>query len=180
MYILKPGGRAGLVLPDGNLFGDGVTARIKEKLLDECNLHTIVRLPHKVFAPYTDIKTNLLFFTKGQATQKLWYYEHPLPEGYKAYSKTKPMLTQEFGPEIEWWNAREEKENAWCVSIDDIKARSYNLDIKNPNKVDEGPGDPDELLEQLASVLTDVSRSQEALKAQLADALERPIEQAAE
>jgi type I restriction enzyme M protein len=179
MHILRDGGRCAMVLPDGTLFGEGIKTRIKEKLLTECNLHTIVRLPNSVFAPYTSIATNLLFFTKGQATENVWYYEHPLPEGYKAYNKTRPMRTQEFGPEIKWWDAREESENAWCVSIDDIKARNYNLDIKNPNKIVEGLGDPDELLEQLTAVLADVSTSQDMLKAQLAGALERPIKQAA-
>ena len=180
MHILRDGGRCAMVLPDGTLFGEGIKTRIKEKLLTECNLHTIVRLPKSVFAPYTSIATNLLFFTKGQATENVWYYEHPLPEGYKAYSKTRPMQTQEFGPEIQWWDAREESENAWCASIDDIKARNYNLDIKNPNKIEAGLGDPDELLEQLTAVLADVSSSQDALKAQLTDALERPIKQVAE
>ena len=89
--LLKSNGRAGIVLPDGTLFGEGVKTRIKEHLLAECNLHTIVRLPNGVFAPYTGIKTNLLFFTKGQPTKNIWYYEHPYPEGVTSYNKTKPM-----------------------------------------------------------------------------------------
>lgn len=89
MQLLKPGGRAAIVLPDGTLFGEGVKTRIKEKLLEDCNLHTIVRLPNGVFSPYTGIKTNLLFFTKGQSTKAVWYYEHPYPPGYKSYSKTR-------------------------------------------------------------------------------------------
>ena len=91
MTLLKPGGRAALVLPDGTLFGEGIKTRIKEKLLEECNLHTIVRLPKGVFAPYTGIKTNLLFFTKGEPTKDVWFYEHPYPAGAKCYSKTKPI-----------------------------------------------------------------------------------------
>src|SRR4029434_1924376 len=87
--LLKPGGRAAVVLPDGTLFGEGIKTRIKEKLLTECDLNTIVRLPNGVFAPYTSIRTNLLFFTKGKPTKEVWYYEHPYPEGYKSYSKTK-------------------------------------------------------------------------------------------
>jgi type I restriction enzyme M protein len=180
MHFLKDGGRCAMVLPDGTLFGEGIKTRVKEKLLEECNLHTIVRLPKSVFAPYTSIATNLLFFTKGQGTKEVWYYEHLLPEGYKAYNKTRPMRAEEFDPEKEWWDKREESENAWCVSIDDIKARNYNLDIKNPNTVVEGLGDPDELLEQLTNVLAEVSQSQDALKAQLADALDRSVKQAAE
>jgi type I restriction enzyme M protein len=95
MTLLKKGGRAAVVLPDGSLFGEGIKTRIKEKLLDECNLHTIVRLPNGVFAPYTSIKTNVLFFTKGDPTEAVWYYEHPYPPGYKSYSKTKPMRLED-------------------------------------------------------------------------------------
>jgi len=123
MHILKPGGRCAVVLPDGTLFGEGVKTRIKEKLLNECNLHTIVRLPNGVFNPYTGIKTNLLFFIKGEPTREIWYYEHPYPEGYKSYSKTKPILIQEFDREKQWWNKREEHELAWQISADDIKGR---------------------------------------------------------
>ena len=106
MHILKPGGRAAIVLPDGTLFGEGVETRIKEKLLKECNLHTIVRLPKGVFSPYTDINTNLLFFAKGERTRNVWYYEHHYPPGYKSYSKTKPIRIEEFEGEKKWWNKR--------------------------------------------------------------------------
>jgi type I restriction enzyme M protein len=133
-HLLKDNGRGAIVLPDGTLFGEGVKTRIKEKLLNECNLHTIVRLQNGVFNPYTSIKTNLLFFTKGEPTKEIWYYEHPYPDGYKSYSKTKPMRIQEFKPEKEWWNNREENEFAWKISIEDIKANNYNLDISNPKK----------------------------------------------
>ncbi|NPE31331.1 SAM-dependent DNA methyltransferase [Methanococcoides sp. SA1] len=136
-HLLKDNGRGAIVLPDGTLFGEGVKTRIKEKLLKECNLHTIVRLPNGVFNPYTGIKTNLLFFTKGEPTKDIWYYEHPYPDGYKSYSKTKPMRIQEFETEKAWWNNREENELVWKVTIDDIKANNYNLDIKNPNQLDE-------------------------------------------
>jgi type I restriction enzyme M protein len=141
-HILKVNGRAALVLPDGTLFGEGVKTRIKEQLLTECNLHTIVRLPNGVFAPYTGIKTNLLFFTKGQPTQHIWYYEHPYPEGVKSYNKTKPIRIEEFDVEKAWWGseadgfaARVENERAWKVGIDQIKAAGYNLDQKNPHAV---------------------------------------------
>jgi type I restriction enzyme M protein len=99
MELLKDGGRAAIVLPDGTLFGEGIKTRIKKRLLEECNLHTIVRLPKGVFAPYTTIKTNILFFTKGEPTKDVWFYEHPYPEGYKSYSKTKPMRIEEFEPD---------------------------------------------------------------------------------
>ena len=136
MYILKSRGRCGVVLPDGFLFGEGVKTAIKQKLLDEFNLHTIVRLPNGVFAPYTNINTNLLFFEKGQPTKEIWFFEHPLPEGYKNYTKTKPITIEEFQIEKDWWKNREENECAWKVTIDEIKGRNYNLDFKNPNKTD--------------------------------------------
>lgn len=137
IQMLKPRGRAGIVLPDGTLFGDGVTARIKEKLLEECNLHTIVRLPNGIFAPYTDINTNLLFFTKGEPTKEIWYYEQPLPQGYKKYTKTKPVKLQDFQELKKWWNDRVENEQAYKVDIDTIKANNFNLDVKNPHKGEE-------------------------------------------
>jgi type I restriction enzyme M protein len=135
MYLLKDNGRAAIVLPDGFLFGEGVKTTIKEKLLEEFNLHTIVRLPNGVFAPYTPINTNLLFLEKGKSTKGIWYFEHPLPKGYKNYTKTKPIRIEEFELERQWWNNREENEYAWKVSIEEIKGRNYDLDIKNPNNI---------------------------------------------
>lgn len=132
IHILKDGGRAGIVLPDGFLFGEGVATRIKEKLLTECNLHTIVKLPNGVFAPYTGIKSNLLFFEKGKPTKDIWYFEHPYPEGVKMYNKTKPINIKEFDLEKKWWKKRIENKHAWKVSAEEIKSRNYNLDIKNP------------------------------------------------
>jgi len=170
-HLLKPGGRAGMVLPDGTLFGEGVKTRIKEKLLEECDLHTIVRLPNGVFSPYTGIKTNLLFFTKGKPTKEIWYYEHPYPEGAKSYNKTKPMRIEEFEPEKKWWNKRVENEFAWKVSLDDIKANNYNLDLKNPNKKEAGHGNPEELLAQYQKHLSDTSQTRNALKEKLMTAL---------
>src|SRR6185295_17883625 len=119
----KPG-RAGVVVPNGTLFGDGVSARIKEELLKEFNLHTIVRLPNGVFAPYTSIPTNLLFFDRSGPTEHVWYYEQPLPEGRKNYTKTQPMQFEEFADCIAWWPAdnREENERAWKVEATDILA----------------------------------------------------------
>ena len=130
---LKDGGRAGIVLPDGSLTGDGVKQRIRQHFLENCNLHTIVRLPNSVFQPYASVATNLLFFEKGKPTKEIWYWEHKLPEGVKAYSKTKPIQKKEFESLKKWWKKRKENEQAWKVSINTIIENGYNLDIKNPN-----------------------------------------------
>jgi len=173
MKILKAGGRAGLVLPDGTLFGEGVKTRIKQELLTECNLHTIVRLPNGVFSPYTGIRTNLLFFTKGQPTTEVWYYEHPYPAGAKSYNKTKPIRIEEFDAEKAWWTNRVEGEQAWRVGIETIKAGGYNLDLKNPNRPEEGPGDVDHLLPEYEKLLGQIAQTRNALKAELQKALTR-------
>ena len=135
IQLLNVGGRAGIVLPDGSLTGEGVKARVREKLLTDCNVHTIIRLPQSVFAPYATVNTNLIFFEKGKATKEIWYYEHTLPEGAKAYNKTKPIRIEEFDGIKEWWNNRVESEVCWKVPIATIKERGFDLDIKNPNKV---------------------------------------------
>ena len=114
---LKKGGRAAVVVPNGTLFADGVAGRIKKQLLSDFNLHTIVRLPDGVFAPYTDIPANLLFFEQGKPTENIWFYELPMPEGRKKYSKTKPIQNHEFEPLKKWWTAREENEQAWKVDF---------------------------------------------------------------
>lgn len=137
IHLLKQGGRAGIVLPDGSLTGDGVKQRVRQKLLEECNLHTIIRLPNSVFQPYATVATNLLFFTKGTPTKEVWYYEHRLPEGQKAYNKTKPIQAKEFDPIKTWWNDRKESDIAWKVPIQTIIDRNYDLDIKNPTKQEE-------------------------------------------
>lgn len=137
IHLLKQGGRAGIVLPDGSLTGDGVKQRVREKLLKDCNLHTIIRLPNSVFQPYATVATNLLFFTKGEPTKETWYYEHRLPEGQKSYSKTRPIQVHEFDVIKKWWNKRVESEISWKVSIDEIVKRNYDLDIKNPTKKEE-------------------------------------------
>ena len=137
VHLLKMGGRAGIVLPDGSLTGEGVKQRVREKLLEECNLHTIVRLPNSVFQPYATIATNLLFFDKGKPTREIWYYEHRLPEGQKSYSKTKPIRPEEFAPIRAWWNNRKESNVCWKVNIETLRARNYDLDIKNPHKQDD-------------------------------------------
>lgn len=130
LQLLKNKGRCAIVLPDGSITGDGVKARIREKLLTDCNLHTIIRLPQSTFFPAT-VSTNLLFFEKGSKTQDIWYYEHKLPEGQKSYSKTKPIQFNEFQPIIDWWHNREENDQAWKVNINDLK--DFDLDIKNPS-----------------------------------------------
>jgi type I restriction enzyme M protein len=145
----KPG-RAGVVVPNGTLFGDGVCARIKETLLKEFNLHTVVRLPNGVFAPYTSIPTNLLFFDRSGPTKEVWFYEQPLPEGRKNYTKTQPMQFEEFAGCVAWWNKREKNQLAWKVSAEDILKNNCNLDIKNPNgKQDLEHLPPEELVESI-------------------------------
>ncbi len=145
----KPG-RAGVVVPNGILFGDGVCARIKEELLKDFNLHTIVRLPNGVFAPYTGIPTNLLFFDRSGQTKDVWYYEQPLPEGRKNYTKTQPIQFEEFSDSIAWWNKRKENDRAWKVSASDILKNGCNLDIKNPRgKVDFEHLPPEQLADDI-------------------------------
>lgn len=144
------GGRCGMVVPNGVLFGDGVCARIKEELLKEFNLHTIVRLPSGVFAPYTSISTNLLFFDRSGPTREIWYYEHPLPEGRKNYTKTAPIQVEEFGPCINWWKKREENERAWKVPAAEVLGNNCNLDRKNPQaKEDIAHLPPEQLAESI-------------------------------
>ncbi len=168
---LKDGGRAAVVLPDGTMFGEGVKTRVKERLLGECNLHTIVRLPKGVFAPYTSIQTNVLFFEKGKPTTEVWFYEHPYPLGAKSYSKTKPLRIEEFAVEKKWWRKRKASEQAWKVSIGDIKARGYNLDLKNPNAKDDVHEAPAVLLERYDAAVKVAAE----LKARLRDELAKSL-----
>lgn len=176
--ILKPHGRAAIVLPDGTLFGEGVKTKIKQKLLEECNLHTIVRLPNSVFAPYTGIKTNLLFFEKGMPTREIWYYEHQLPKNVKAYNKTKPMSVGELDGCRKWWGSkadgfasRKETEQAWKVNITEIIERNFNLDIKNPHVAEVINHDPDKLLATYHQHQEEISQLQNQLKTILGEAL---------
>jgi type I restriction enzyme M protein len=176
--LLKPTGRAAVVLPDGSLFGEGVKTRLKEHLMEECNLHTIVRLPNSVFKPYASIGTNLLFFEKGEPTKEIWFHEHRVPEGQKAYSMTKPIKVEHLKPCVDWWggaerNARIETELAWLVTADDVKARGYNLDFKNPHTVTDDHGDPEELLLKLDEAEKQASSVRDQLKAILEEALLR-------
>lgn len=181
--VLNKNGRAAVVLPDGTLFGEGVKTKIKKMLLEECNLHTIVRLPNSVFAPYTSIKTNILFFEKGAPTKNIWYYEVPLPAGIKAFNKTKPMKLDDFADCADWWGEgksqktklkrknRAENEQAWNVSIDEIIERNYNLDIKNPHVEEQVSHDPDELLADYAKQQEDIRKLRDQLKDILGEAL---------
>lgn len=176
--LLKHQGRAAVVLPDGFLFGEGMKTRLKQILLEECNLHTIVRLPNGVFNPYTGIKTNILFFTKGTPTEHVWYYEHPYPEGVTSYNKTKPMRFEEFQDEIDWWGneedgfaSRVESKQAWKVSAEDIVARNYNLDLKNPHEGELTNHDPEELLSAYEDQQQEIQSIRDQLKSILSEVL---------
>jgi len=176
--LLKNGGRAAVVLPDGFFFGEGVKTTLKQSLIEECNLHTIVRLPNGVFAPYTGIKTNILFFTKGTPTKQTWFYEHPRPPGVTSYNKTRPMQFDEFQAEREWWGDetdgfkhRRETEQAWKISAEDVVKRGYNLDLKNPHTPDKESHDPDELLARYAAQQAGIQSLRDQLKVILSAAL---------
>jgi type I restriction enzyme M protein len=172
--LLKTNGRAAVVLPDGTLFGEGVKTRLKEHLMEECDLHTIVRLPSSVFKPYANIGTNLLFFEKGRPTKEIWYYEHRVPEGQKAYSMNKPIRLEHLQDCATWWGGadrkgRVENECTWRVSAEAVKERGYNLDWKNPHTVADAHGDPQELL--------DVLRAADAKAVDLRNQLKRIFEE---
>ena len=134
MYRLKTDGRAAVILPDGFLFGsDGAKLELKRKLLDEFNLHTIIRLPGSVFAPYTSITTNILFFDNGRSTEGTWFYRMDMPDGYKHFNKTKPIQLSHFNPIIEWWNDRKEiivdgSPKAKYFTQEDLKDLQLNFD----------------------------------------------------
>ena len=160
------------------LFGEGVKTRLKEQLMQECNLHTIVRLPNSVFKPYASIGTNLLFFEKGEPTKDIWFYEHRVPEGQKAYSMTKPIRFEYLKDCIAWWGGpkrkgRKETPLSWKVTAAEVKGRGYNLDIKNPHIVADDHGDPEQLLQNLNAAEAETAKLRDQLKAILADALAR-------
>lgn len=174
--LLKDGGRAAVVLPDGSLFGEGIKTKLKQHLMEECNLHTIVRLPNSVFRPYASIGTNLLFFEKGQPTEETWYWEHQVPEGQKAYSMTRPIRVEHMQDCIDWWGGadragRQESERAWKVNAAEVKARGFNLDIKNPHTVAEEHRDPETLLQELTAAEAELGAIRDQLKAILTEAL---------
>ncbi|MGI8554046.1 MAG: N-6 DNA methylase [Dehalococcoidia bacterium] len=159
----KRAGRAGVVVPNGTLFGEGVAARIKRELLDNFNLHTVLRLPTGVFAPYTAIPTNVLFFDRSGPTQGIWYYEHPLPEDRKNYTKTQPIQFQEFQPFLDWWNERMDTPHAWYVPIGRVVEAGYSLDIRNPHVPEELDHLPPEQL------VTNIAEHEQQILALLAD-----------
>ena len=176
--ILKPHGRAAVVLPDGSLFGEGVKTRLKEHLMEGCNLHTIVRLPNSVFKPYASIGTNLLFFEKGTPTEEIWFYEHRVPDSQKAYSMTKPIRIEHFKPCVDWWGGasrkgRVENEFAWKVTADEVKTRGYNLDFRNPHTVADEHGDPEKLLASLNEAESHATALRDKLRSILAEAMLR-------
>jgi type I restriction enzyme M protein len=175
--LVKDKGRGAVVLPDGTLFGEGVKAKVKELLLRECNLHTIIRLPNGVFNPYTPIKTNLLFFTKGKPTETIWYYEHRYPEGVKSYSKTKPLRLEELQPIADWWGKesngfadRIENEQAWKVDFKSIKAEAESKAKPLWDRAEELSNEAAALNEQLKAMKAAAkSESQLAKKRSLED-----------
>lgn len=171
LYRLKHNGKVGVVLPDGFLFGtDAAKVAIKEKLLKDCNLHTIVRLPQGVFAPYTSITTNVLFFDKTGPTEKIHYYDIPLPEGYKSFSKTRPFRDTNIECVKTWWNNRDNgDENAYVITKDEVIANGYNLDFKNPNKIVE---EHNFTLEELLLSMTEKSKNISSLLEKISAELE--------
>lgn len=173
MALLKDGGRCGLVLPDGFLFGTGVKSAIKKKLLEENDLHTIVRLPKDVFAPYTNINTNLLFFKKGRPTKGVWFYRLEMPVGYKHFSKTRPMLDEHFEPVQKWWNNRTESDVSRYVPVDEITSGDYNLDLCGfaHDTVEILP--PDEFISQYLNEKAAISTRIEGILARVSAAMEQ-------
>lgn len=156
MYRLKQNGRAAVVLPDGFFFGDNVKADIKKKLFEEFNVHTIIRMPHSVFAPYTSITTNIIFFDKTAPTKETWFYRLDMPEGYKHFSKTKYMRLEHFNPAIDWWKNREEInvdgfDKAKKYTIEEIKEKKYNIDLCGFPHEEEEILPPDELIRNYQS-----------------------------
>ena len=169
LRLLRDGGRAAVVLPDGFLFGEGVKTRIKEALFEEADLHTVVRLPNGIFAPYTGINTNLLFFEKGRKTETVWFVEHPLPEGQKTYSKTRPVRLDEFDYLRAWWTDRAETDFAWKVSASVIAAGGYNIDFKNPaSHAEMEVASTQEIIERLDASMSDARRLLSAIQSEIA------------
>lgn len=168
MYRLKKNGRAAVILPDGFLFGtDNAKVAIKKKLFSEFNLHTVIRMPHSVFAPYTSITTNILFFDHTKPTEETWFYRLDMPEGYKNFSKTKPMELKHFDPAMDWWNNREEInvdgfDKAKKYTAEEIAARNYNIDLCGYPHEEEEILPPKELIQQYqekrASLNADIDR----------------------
>lgn len=168
MYRLKQNGRAAVILPDGFLFGtDNAKVAIKKKLMSEFNLHTVIRMPHSVFAPYTSITTNILFFDRTGSTKETWFYRLDMPDGYKNFSKTKPMKIEHFAPAVEWWSDRQEItidgfDKAKKYTVEELAERSYNIDLCGSPHEEEEILPPRELIQQYqekrASLNADIDR----------------------
>ncbi|WP_417326912.1 type I restriction-modification system subunit M [Halarcobacter sp.] len=177
MHILKHDtGKAAVVLPDGFLFGEGVKTTLKRELLEEFNLHTIVRLPKGVFSPYTSINTNIIFFEKGEPTKEVWFFEHPYPDGYKSYSRSNPLTIEEFDLEKKWWGGSTRKgrkvtKNSWKVTVKELEERNYNLDCKNPHEDKIVHKDPVKLMSEYDEISKKLLKVQQELKSELIKAL---------
>lgn len=177
MYRLKKNGRAAVILPDGFLFGtDNAKIAIKKKLLAEFNLHTIIRMPHSVFAPYTPITTNILFFDRTEPTTETWFYRLDMPEGYKNFSKTKPMEIKHFAPAIEWWDNREEIcvdgfDKAKKYTVEELAARNYNIDVCGYPHEEEEILPPKELIQQYQEKRASLNADIDRILAQITDIL---------
>lgn len=177
MYRLKQNGRAAVILPDGFLFGtDNAKVAIKKKLLGEFNLHTVIRMPHSVFAPYTSITTNILFFDKTGPTKETWFYRLDMPDGYKNFSKTKPMKLEHFAPVMEWWNQREEItvdgfDKAKKYTADELVERGYNIDLCGFPHEEEEILPPKELIQQYQEKRASLNADIDRILAQITDIL---------
>ena len=177
MYRLKPGGRAAVILPDGFLFGtDNAKVAIKKKLFAEFNVHTIIRMPHSVFAPYTSITTNILFFERTHPTIETWFYRLDMPEGYKNFSKTKPMKLEHFAPAVEWWGNREEIiidgfDKAKKYTSEELNARNYNIDLCGYPHEEEEILPPKELIQQYQEKRASLNADIDRILAQITDIL---------
>jgi len=177
MYRLKQNGRCAIILPDGFLFGtDNAKMAIKEKLLSEFNLHTVIRMPHSVFAPYTSITTNILFFDRTHPTTETWFYRLDMPEGYKNFSKTKPMKLEHFAPAVEWWDNREEItidgfDKAKKYTVEELKARIYNIDLCGYPHEEEEILPPKELIQQYQEKRASLNADIDRILAQITDIL---------
>lgn len=184
MYRLKENGRAAVILPDGFLFGtDNAKVAIKKKLLSEFNLHTVIRMPHSVFAPYTSITTNILFFDRTKPTEETWFYRLDMPEGYKNFSKTKPMELKHFDPAMKWWNNREEInvdgfDKAKKFTAEEIAARNYNIDLCGYPHEEEEILPPKELIQQYQEKRASLDADIDRILAQITEMLGINLEEA--
>ena len=183
MYRLKENGRCAVILPDGFLFGtDNAKVAIKKKLLSEFNLHTVIRMPHSVFAPYTSITTNILFFDNTKPTDEIWFYRLDMPDGYKNFSKTKPMKLEHFNPVIEWWDNRQELtvdgfDKAKKYLVLEIEDRNYNIDLCGYPHEEEEILPPKELIQQYQEKRASLNADIDRILAQITDILGIDLEE---